>query len=296
MKKRTITIVSISLVLAILAVSIIATFPTYLFEEDPNVPTTNSNVQNDNIKPSQGEDIGVVGDDENGIQSVLPDLGIVDDDATQIPSITFKTLATANGVKLISANNAFEKGTEFNAKKLGIFSKDFYRARHYVQKFAKNYAMYEITAKNSGRDVQPIDTARIVIDIPKKYNLDNIEVYYLLDNGVQKLSAVIDKETRTATVGFMQSGVYILIENDKADNDISSSDNASSDNASSNNTSSNITSTESEDTSSSTSSNTNSSNITDSSEENNSSNTNSDSSSTESDPNQDSMEGWTPWY
>ncbi len=308
MKKRTIIIVSISLVLAILAISIIATFPSYLFEEKINVPAANPNpnVQNDDITPTPGEDVGTVGDEENGIEGILPDLSITDEDTSEAPSATFKTLATANGVKFIAANNAFEKGTEFGAKKLGIFSKKYYRARHYVRDFAKYYSMYEITAQNGGRDVQPIDSARLVIDIPKKYDINNVEAYYMLDKGVEKLSVAIDKEARTATVGFTQSGVYILIEKDKtpdedtSSNDVSSEDTSSED-ASSNDSSSNTSSTESEDASSNTSSDNGSSDITDSSEENNSSedtdsDTSSDSSSTESDPNKDTMSGWTPWY
>lgn len=313
MKKRTIIIVSISLVLAILAISIIATFPSYLFEEKMNVPAANPNpnIQTDDVIPTPGEDEGVVGDEENGIEGVLPDLSITEDSATEIPSATFKTLATAKGVKFIAANNAFEKGSEFSAKKLGIFSKTYYRARHYVRDFAKYYSMYEITARNGGRDVQPVDSARIVIDIPKKYDINNIEAYYMLDNGVEKLSVSIDKEARTATVGFMQSGVYILIEkektpddntssNDTSSNDTSSSDTSSND-TSGNDSSSNTSSTENEDASSNTSSDNGSSDITDSSEENNSSedtdsDTSSDSSSTEPDPNKDTMSGWTPWY
>ena len=157
--------------------------------------------------------------------------------------------------------------------------------------------MYEITAKLDGKEVQPTDTARVVVDIPKKYDIDKVEVYYMLDSGVQKLDTVIDKDSRTVTVSFMQSGVYILIERDNATND----------NTSSNDTSSNTTSIESEepsstpsDTSSDASSDESSSDITGSNEENNSSestesDTSSDSSSTETDPNQDTMEGWTPW-
>lgn len=297
MKKRTIAIVSIALVLAILAVSIIATFPSYLFEEAPSAPTTNSDVQNDNIKPSQGEDVGDVGGDDKGIQSVLPDVGFDNEDIPQIPSDTLETLASDDGVKLVSANNAFNKDTKFGINKLGIFNKKYYRARHYVQEFAKNYTMYEITAKLDGKEVQPTDTARVVVDIPKKYDIDKVEVYYMLDSGVQKLDTVIDKDSRTVTVSFMQSGVYILIERDNATND----------NTSSNDTSSNTTSIESEepsstpsDTSSDASSDESSSDITGSNEENNSSestesDTSSDSSSTETDPNQDTMEGWTPW-
>ncbi len=304
MKKRTIAIVSISLVLAILAVAVIATFPSYLFEEDTNIPATNSSVQNDNIKPSEGDDVGNVGGNAGGVQGVLPDVGFESEDIPQTPSDTtetnktLETIATDDGAKFISANNAFDKGTKFSINKLGILSKKYYRARHYVQDFAKYYAMYEVTAKKDGQNVQPIDTARVVINIPEKYNIDNVEVYYMLDKGVQKLSAIIDKDARTATVGFMQSGVYILIERD-----VPKVEDTSSDVTSSENSSSDTTSTESEDASSTTSSNTSSdasnsdasSDTTDSSEDTES-DVSSDTSSTESDPNKDTMDGWTPWY
>lgn len=292
MKKRTITIVSITLVLAILAVSVIATFPSYLFEEEKDFSASNTTVQSDKITESvKGDDVGEVGGNQNnGVEAVLPDVEIEDGKGNTTPSTNLKTVASDGGAKLMAENAAFPDGTEFEVDELGLFDKKYYRARNYVRDFANEYTMYDITAQKDGKDVHPVGVAKVVIEIPEDYNLDYVEVYYVLPGGgIQKLPCTIDKDARTATVSFMQSGVYILIEKNKDVKDDAAS---------------NSTSTESEDkTSSATSSDTDSGNSStdntdssDSSEENTSSDAGSDSSSTEPDPNKDTMDGWTPWY
>lgn len=287
MKKRTIAIVSISLVLAILAVAVIATFPTYIFE-DEELPALNPDIQSDNV--TQGDDVGVVGGESGGVEGILPNVSEDDDKAPSTNNTGLKNLASDDGAKLLAENGAFGKDAEYEVDKLGIFDKKYYRARHYVRDFAKNYTMYEITVQRDGKDVQPLAAAKVVIEIPENYNIDDVEVYYMLSNGgVQKLNCAIDKTARTATVSFMQSGVFILIERDKTADDNTSSNNSSTESDNSSSTPTDTSSDTSSDASGSTDSD-----VTDSSDTN--SDVSSDSSSTESDPNKDTMDGWTPWY
>ena len=305
MKKRTIAIVSIALVLAILAVGVIATFPSYLFEEEKDSGETKPTVQSEAITESvEGDDQGNVGgNDNNGVEGVLPDV-VPEDTTTDSQAVinNLDTIASDGGAKLMAETSAFPDGTEFKVNKLGIFNKKYYRARHYVRDFASQYTIYEITAQKDGKDVQPIAAARVVIDIPEDYDIDKVEIYYVLSGGgVQKLNCTIDKDAKTATVSFMQSGIYILIEKDKAaDTETSSqatsteSEESSSSDTSSNSSSSDQSTDSSSDADSSQA--TDSSENSDSSENNSSDSSSSDGTSSEDDPYKDSMDGWTPWY
>ncbi len=303
MKKKTIIIVCVSSILAILAIAVIATFPSYLFEET-NTPVSNPNTDS-STEPVQGDDAVDLGGEDNGIEGVLPGINDSDIGLPEPPQSNYNTLAEQDGAKLLAEDNAFPKNTEIEIDELGILSKTYYRARHYVRDFANEYSVFEITAEKDGKAVQPTGVVKLVLPIPDDYNLDNIEVYYLLSKGgVAKINGVIiDKDAKTATVNFTQTGVYILIEKDKkADSNTSSEDSTTSSNTSSDEQS---TSSETpEDTSSNTDSSSNessSSDITSSDTPSNPDETPDTPSEpeddpTESTPSENPMNGWTPWY
>ncbi len=281
MKKKTIAIVSISLVLAFLAISVIATFPSYLFEDNGTDGT--SSIQSGNVTESvQGDDVGNLGGD-NGVEGILPDV-----EETVNPSTTgFVKFASADGVTVKGETNAFQKGTEVEIDELGIFDKTYYRARHYVRDFADDYVMFDITAEKDGKSVTPDGIVKVVFTIPDDFESDEIEVYYLLSNGVQKLNCTVDKTTKTATVTLTQPGVFILIDKDTTVKEDTSSDVSSTESDTSGDTSSDASSD-----SSSTPSDTSSDSSGTSSD-----NSTPDSSETPSeDPNKETMDGWTPWY
>ncbi len=309
MKKKTVVIVSVSLVLAILAIAVISTFPTYIFET-PNEPaSTNPEIQSGNITESADDTIDI--GSSNGIEAVLPGIDEADTEQPVASNKSYNTLAENSGAKLLAENGAFEKGTVFAVDKLGIFNKMYYRARYYVRDFADKYAMYEITAKNGGKNVSPIGEAKVIIDIPNNYDLDKTEIYFLIsDNRVTKLNCSIDKTNRTAVVSFTQSGVYVIIEKS-----VDQDKNASSENSGSNSSqTSNSESQTSSNSSSDSSSNTSSGNTSDNSSSTGSDNdqTQSDTSSStdssnpdtpsepdtpvESNPEWETMDGWLPWY
>ncbi len=290
MKKRTIIIVSISLVLALIAIAVIATFPTYLLEDNTSDIVSDPSIQSGNItEHPDNEDGGVVGGVGGGVQAVLPgiDIGVNNSSTVTQPNSNLKELAQEGGATLLAENGAFSKDAKSNIKKLGIFNKKYYRARHYIRDFSKNFTVYEVTVEKDGKVQYPVGAAKLVIEIPEKYNLNNVEIYYMLsDGGVQKLNCQIS-DNKTATINFIESGVYILVERKQPE----ATDSPSSD-----------TSTGEQDNNSSvtsnTSSNTDSSNSSTDSSDVTSSNpdTSSGSSSTESDPNKETMDGWTPWY
>ncbi len=311
MNKKTVVIVCVSIVLALIAISVIATFPTYLFEDTVKTPAS-SEIQSDKVtEPSQGDDVGNLGGN-NGVEGILPDVNNDDIDLPETPTTNYEILAEDKGAKLLSETNAFEDGTKFSVDKLGIFDKKYYRARHKVRGFAKNHLIYNITAQKDGKNIVANGIAKIAISIPESYNLDQIEVYFLSDDGnLVKLNSTINKSDRTATVTFTQSGVYMLIEKKLTNSDNTSTQiqNSSSDIASSEKTESSET--DSSNSSSAkpdgdnvpsdkpevseapdTSENPDASETPDTSEPDG---TESDSSE-EVDPNKDTMAGWTPWY
>lgn len=331
MNKKTVIIVCVSLVLAIISISVIATFPTYLFEDTDKAPAATSEIESSQItEPTQGDDVADVGGD-NGVEGVIPDVNDSDIDLPETPLTNYEVLTESKGAKLLGEINAFPDGTEFMVDKLGIFDKKYYRARHKVRGFAKKYLIYNITAQKDGKDVTPNGIAKVAIDIPENYNLDQTEVYLVLSNGnIVKLDCTIYKSDRTATVTFTQSGVYMLVErkltnsnNTSAQSQNSSSGTVSSEKTESSNSVSSDSSTSSNPISNDDSStNSDSSNKPDTSETNTSENDTSDTdtsepntsepdtsepdtsepdtsepdTSEETDPNKDSMKGWTPWY
>lgn len=306
MKKRTIVIVSVSLILSILAIAVISTFPTYLFETPKEPVSTDSEIQSGNINEFKDDTIDIGA--SNGIDSVLPDIDEPDAEQPLSPNKHYKIWSENDGAKLLAEIGAFENETVFKVSKLGILDKTYYRVRHYIKDFANKYVMYEITAKNGGKNVLPIADANVVIDIPNNYDLEKTEIYFLIsDNQVTKLDCTIDKAEKTAVVSFSQSGVYIIIEKSKNNNKDVSNENSgnsssnpsnsesqnSSNNESNNNSNSSIdnsssTSTESDQTQSNTSSSVDSSNSDTSDEPD---------SPVESTPSDwETMDGWVPWY
>lgn len=275
MKKKTIAIVSISLVLALLAISVIATFPTYLFEGNGIAGT--SSIQSGNITESdKGEDVGNLGGE--GAEGVLPEI----EDNTPSSTKGYIDYATTDGATVKGESGAFPKDTEVEINELGIFDKAYYRARHYVRDFADDYVMFEITAKKDGKSVIPNGIVKVVFSIPDDFNADELEAYYMLSNGIQKLNCTVDKTAKTATVTLTQPGVFILIDKDTT---VKDSDNTSSDTNSTDSSTPSDTSSDSSNTSS------------DNSSDGSSDSSTPDSSETPSeDPNKDTMSGWTPWY
>ncbi len=286
MNKKTIVTVSVVLTLAILAVAVIATFPTYLFESQ-ETPVVNPDIQSDNIIESPGDDVGVLGEG-NGAEAILPlpddqDLGL-SENTNEVLSV----LAEIKNAKLLGEQGAFSETTKIAINKLGIFNRKYYLSRHYTKDVAKNFIAYDISATEKGDDVSPSGLVKLVISIPDDYNLEDISVYYLLSNGVQKIDCSIDKVEKTASIKVSQMGVYILVENaDQKDSPNSSEDTSTESDVSSSDSSSDASS-------DNPSTDTSNDSSTDSSSDVSSDNTSSDSSS--EDENKESMDGWTPWY
>ena len=306
MKKKTLVIVPIALVLSLLAVAVIATFPTYLFEKKPNNDNA-SQIQSGNITENnsggvQGADEGVLGGESGGAQAVLPELDNDELGLSETPHTELSNIAEAKGAKVLAQSGAYDEGTKIKLKKLGIFNKAYYLARHYLRGIAENFVAYDFSATIDGKEATPDAIVRIVFDIPENFDKSNVAIYYLLSNHVQELDGTVSEDGKTIWVPVSQSGVYILAEkitdapsDDEPADDTSSKDEDSSSNASSNTSSNSSDSSEenSSDASSDNSSNEDTSSDADS--DNSSSDSSSDNSSSE-DPNTDTMEGWTPWY
>ncbi|MBQ4118997.1 MAG: hypothetical protein IJD45_01235 [Clostridia bacterium] len=318
MNKKTIIIVCVSVVLALIAVSVIATFPTYLFEDTVKTPASSPIASDKVTEPTQGDDVGNLGGN-SGTEGVLPNVDNEDVGLSETPTTNYENLAESKGAKLLGETNAFEDGTEFSVDKLGIFDKKYYRSRHKVRTFAKEYLIYNITAQKDGKEVLANGIAKVVINIPENYNLNQIEAYFVSsDDNLIELDCTINKKDKTATVTFIQSGVYMLIErkltnssntstqaqnsssnttsSEKQENsEPDNSGNASSDEPIvSGDSSSNPDTSKNPDVSSKpdTSSDSDTSSEPDTSEPD----TSEPDSSEEVDPNKETMNGWTPWH
>ncbi len=289
MKKRTVVIVAITLVLALLVVAVITTFPTYLFEDKPNHSSTSTPIQSDSIVEGegvQGDDIGVMGGD-NGVEAVLPTIDDTELGYSETPESELSVIAEAANAKVLAETGAFDSDTKVKIKKLGVLDRAYYRARHYLDGIANKFTAFELSAKKDGDTVLPNGLVKLSFTIPEDYSKENVAVYYLLsDGGVSEVSSKISEDSKTVSVKISQMGVYILVEKDLKTENGTPSDNTSTE---SDKTNSNVSSSTPEDTSSTTSSDVSSDNSNDSSD-------NSSSDTSSEDENKETMDGWTPWY
>ncbi len=265
MKKKTIAIVSLSLILAIIAIVVIAKIPRYNIEQElgevknPVIQSGGIDIE-ENTRPTgpevQGEDTFYLDETgENGIELLPPSL-----DNNDVPEEIneLQTVAKINSAMLKAELGLFLDTDEVKLKKLGMFSEDYHRADYLMKDYAEKFAAYKYTATRDGKDYNAIGRVKLIINIPKSYDIDKVSVCYLFDDHVQELNCYINKNNRTAIVSATSTGVYMLVE-EKPVTDKPSDDNTSSD-----------------DTSSNTSSDGTSSTV------------------PEGDP--DSMEGWSPWF
>jgi hypothetical protein len=270
MKKKTIIIVSLALIFAIVAIIAIARVPKQKIKQELS-DVKNPVIQNDkvdievNSQPSGPEtpgDDGYYLDEtgENGIVLLPPSL----DSNSDLSDINeLQTVDKAGSAVLKAELGAFKDGATATLKKLGVFSKEYMRAEVLTKGYANKFTAYKYSATKNGKEYLTAGRVKIVISIPRSYDIDKVSVCYMFDDHLQELNCYINKEKRTLVVNATATGVYLLVEEKPVTN--KPSDDTSSDSSSSD----------------STSSNTNSSN-------------NSTSSMPEGDP--ETMEGWTPWF
>ncbi len=272
MKTKTKIFVSIALVLAIITLAVIATFPKHLLEDDKEKP--NPPIQSGNISEVPDDTIDM--SEENvGIEGVLPTIDDEEIGLSENPNEVLTLLDKSGSAVLMGEKGAFPEGTKVKLSKLTIFNKDYYLARHYIEDIAKDFSVYEVSATLAGESTIPKALVRLTIDIPKNYDIQNTALYYLLSDGVQELDYSFNQTDKTISVKVSQPGVFILVEKKPVTEQDNIDGNSSQD--------------------SSTSSETNSTpNSSDDSQQ--SSDSTEGSNPESSDPNKESMDGWTPWH
>lgn len=264
MKKKTIIIVSLALVFAIIAIIAIARVPKQVIKHQLS-DIKNPVIQNDDLEievntqptgPETPGDDGYYLDEtgENGIVLLPPSLD-PNDDLSDVNEL--QTIDKAGSAVLKAEIDAFDSNVKVSLNKLGAFSKDYMRAEVLTKGYATKFAAYKYSATLNGNNYITAGRVKLVISIPRGYDIDKVSVCYMFDDHLQELSCYINKENRTLVVNATQPGVYLLVEEKPVTN--KPSDTTSSENTNSNNSSNNSTS-----------------------------------SMPEGDP--DSMEGWTPWF
>jgi hypothetical protein len=241
MKKKTITIVSLALILAIAVIIAIARIPKQKFKQqlndvkNPVIQSGNIDIQ-ENKNPTgpevQGEDAYDLNDYDNPIELLPPSIDEENDESIN----ELQTIAKAGSAVLKAEIGIFNSDIKVTLKKLGIFSKEYMRAEVLTKGYAKKFTAYQYTATKDGKEYFPVGRVKLVISVPRGYDIDNVEVCYLFEDHVQELDCYINKNNRTIVVPASATGVYLLVEkkpvSDKpSDNNSSntSSDNSSND-------------------------------------------------------------------
>ena len=264
MKKKTIIIVSIALVFAIIAIAVIARIPKQNYEEilgdikNPVIQSGNIDIEENerpNIPEVQGEDVGYLGDEEDALQLLPPSL---DEDVDPDEINELQTIVKSKSATIKAEMGAFKDDVKVELNKLNIFDEEYHLANYLMKDYAKKFVAHKYTATLDGKPYLTSGRVKLIINIPKSYDIDKVSVCYLFEDHVQELNCYINKNNRTAIVSATTTGVYMLVEEkpvtDKPSDNDTSSDSTSSD-TSSDNTSSDLP---------------------------------------EDDP--DSMEGWSPWF
>ena len=109
----------------------------------------------------------------------------------------------------IDGDTCFPAGTVVRAETLT--SGDLYeQAKSALSHIATKFSVIDITATNGGITVQPDGKVKVTFSIPDGYS-DNVSLYYIADNGTaDKISATLNKESRTLTAELEYFSVYVL--------------------------------------------------------------------------------------
>lgn len=126
------------------------------------------------------------------------------------PANTSKALnVSKNGVTVSAAENVFPNNTEIVITELKADDK----IKNALSGIAENPLCFDITALLSGEKVQPNGEVTVTFSVPEKYNIKNIELYYITDSGkAEKINTVKDEKNRTLTAKLTHFSTYVLAE------------------------------------------------------------------------------------
>lgn len=122
------------------------------------------------------------------------------------------SVAESNEVSVKALENVFPENTVVKIEKL-TSGQTFNIADKALGQTAEKFVAYDITATSENVSVQPNGTAKATFDIPDGYDLDNIAVIYVSNDGTtETLTSVVDKENKTVTAELSHFSIYAVVE------------------------------------------------------------------------------------
>lgn len=117
-----------------------------------------------------------------------------------------------DGLSLSADAGAFSEETVIDIVKLAT-GEIFDRVAESLSELARDFLAFEITATEDGQAVQPDGTVSMTVDIPLNFNMDNLAVFYVSEDGTyEQLPAVVDKVARTASFVTTHFSTYVVAE------------------------------------------------------------------------------------
>ncbi|MEE1279872.1 MAG: hypothetical protein UHH95_03450 [Oscillospiraceae bacterium] len=138
--------------------------------------------------------------------------------STKSPSSgSFVPIAQSEQVSVVAQKDVFPENTVVKIKQVSS-GKSYDTADTALKATAEKFAVYDITATSENVSVQPNGTVKATFAIPENFNLDNVEVVYISDDGkVETLSSLVDKQTKTVTAELSHFSLYAVIEKIEAE-------------------------------------------------------------------------------
>ncbi len=133
--------------------------------------------------------------------------------STKSPSSgSFVPIAQSEQVSVVAQKDVFPENTVVKIKQVSS-GKSYDTADIALKATAEKFAVYDITATSENVSVQPNGTVKATFAIPENFNLDNVAVVYISDDGkVEALSSLVDKQTKTVTAELSHFSLYAVIE------------------------------------------------------------------------------------
>jgi len=120
--------------------------------------------------------------------------------------------AQAEDLTLSGKANLFPKNTVVKAEKV-TSGEIFDRVKNALPDDTGRYAVYEITAKNNDKTIQPKGKINATIKVPSSFDIDRVVVLYVSPKGeIEKIESKTDYVNSMITVELKHFSTYVLAE------------------------------------------------------------------------------------
>lgn len=121
---------------------------------------------------------------------------------------------TQSSVTLGNAEVAFPGGTVVKVESIlsgSIFQRTEKALKDWVQSMDQT-AVFEFTAVQDGREVQPTSPLQVVFAIPTRLSSDHLKMFYVTESGTtEEIPITVDKQANTVTANLRHFSTYVLV-------------------------------------------------------------------------------------